>query len=219
MTRPGGLRYPSARTADGSSPRGINEYFKFDFLRALSDEAIDTLVDTAAKCPSAHTQIILEPLGGEVGRTDSDSMALAMPEVFWAYHNLNLWFDPAETDANVAFAREFAAAMAPYGVGVAYPNFLNADEGDQRPAGILRRAEVEAADRAQAALGSRQRLSPQPERAAGERLVQLIRAAVNRRRGLERVELVPQPVHQRRHVGHLLAVGDDPEVEAGRGSS
>jgi FAD/FMN-containing dehydrogenase len=117
---------------DGSAPRGISEYFKFDFLQALSDEAIDTLVDAFAKCPSPHSQVILEPLGGECSRTDGDSMALSMPDVFWAYHSLNMWLDPAESDVNVVFAREFSATMAPFGVGVAYPNFLNLDEGDQR---------------------------------------------------------------------------------------
>ena len=113
---------------DAASPRGINEYFKIDFLKELSDQAIDTLLEVAAKCPSPHTQIILEPLGGEFARMDRDAMALESPNVFWAYHNLNLWFDPAENDVNVAYAREFAATMAPYGVGIAYPNFVNNDE-------------------------------------------------------------------------------------------
>jgi FAD/FMN-containing dehydrogenase len=117
---------------DAGAPRGINEYFKIDFLQALSDEAIDTFVDTAAKCPSPHSQFILEPLGGEYARTDRDAMALVTPDAFWAYHNLNLWFDPAENDVNVAFAREFAGMMAPYGAGVAYPNFVNTDEVDAR---------------------------------------------------------------------------------------
>jgi len=117
---------------DASSPRGIHEYFKIDFLKALSDEAIDTFVDTAAKAPSPHSQFILEPLGGEYARTDRDSMALVTPDASWAYHNLNMWFDPAENDVNVTFAREFAGMMAPYGAGVAYPNFVNTDEVDAR---------------------------------------------------------------------------------------
>ncbi len=118
---------------DASSPRGIHEYFKIDFLQALSDEAIDTLVDKAGEAPSPHTQvIILEPLGGAYSRTDRESMALETPDAPWAYHNLNMWFDPAEDDANVAFAREFAAATKPYGVGVAYPNFVNTDEVAER---------------------------------------------------------------------------------------
>jgi FAD/FMN-containing dehydrogenase len=113
---------------DGGSPRGIREYYKYDFIRELSDEAIDTLVDTAARVPSPHTQLILEPLGGEYSRTDRSTMALEAPDAPWAYHALNMWHEPAENDVNIAFAREFAAAMGPYGLGVAYSNFVNTDE-------------------------------------------------------------------------------------------
>jgi FAD/FMN-containing dehydrogenase len=113
---------------DAGSPRGIREYYKFDFIRELSDEAIDTLVDTAGRTPSPHTQIILEPLGGEYSRTDRGAMALEAPDAPWAYHALNMWHEPAENDVNIAFAREFAAAMGPYGLGVAYSNFVNTDE-------------------------------------------------------------------------------------------
>jgi FAD/FMN-containing dehydrogenase len=112
---------------DESAPRGIREYYKFDFLEALSDEAIDTLVD-AVQPPSPHSQVIIEPLGGEYSRTDRSTMALEAPDAPWAYHALTMWFDPAENDVNVAYAREFSAAMAPYGTGVAYANFVNPDE-------------------------------------------------------------------------------------------
>jgi FAD/FMN-containing dehydrogenase len=113
---------------DAGSPRGIREYYKFDFIRELSDEAIDTLVDTAGRTPSPHTQIIVEPLGGEYSRTDRGAMALEAPDAPWAYHALNMWHEPAENDVNIAFAREFAAAMGPHGLGVAYSNFVNTDE-------------------------------------------------------------------------------------------
>jgi FAD/FMN-containing dehydrogenase len=113
---------------DGASPRGIREYYKFDFIGDLTDEAIDTLVDTAGRTPSPHTQIILEPLGGEYSRMDRSAMALEAPDAPWAYHALNMWHDPAENDVNIAFAREFAAAMSPYGLGVGYANFVNTDE-------------------------------------------------------------------------------------------
>jgi FAD/FMN-containing dehydrogenase len=55
-------------------------------------------------------------------------MALEAPDAPWAYHALNMWHEPAENDVNIAFAREFAAAMGPYGMGIAYANFVNTDE-------------------------------------------------------------------------------------------
>jgi FAD/FMN-containing dehydrogenase len=112
---------------DAGSPRGINEYYKYDFLAELSDEAVEVIVDVGAKAPSPMQQIILEPLGGECSRMDRDAMAIPMPDVPWAWHSLTVWPDKAHNDVNVAFAREFAAAMVPFGTGIAYPNFLGLD--------------------------------------------------------------------------------------------
>jgi len=42
---------------------------------------------------------------------------------------VGLWLDPAEDDANIAWVRASSDAMAPYGTGARYVNFL-ADEGE-----------------------------------------------------------------------------------------
>lgn len=42
-----------------------------------------------------------------------------------------MWDDPAETDRNIAYTREFSGSMKPWATGRAYLNFLG-DEGLQR---------------------------------------------------------------------------------------
>jgi FAD/FMN-containing dehydrogenase len=59
-------------------------------------------------------------------------LALNVPNAPWAYFCLSLWMDPAQDEQNAEWARGFARAMSAYGVGTAYPNFIEPDEGVKR---------------------------------------------------------------------------------------
>ncbi len=118
---------------DAGNPTGIREYFKIDWLRELSDQAIETVLEHAETLPAPFGQVILAPMGGAVSRTDGEAMALSVPDVPWAYFCLTMWMDPAEDDENVAWTRGLADAMRPFGLGrAAFPNFIAADEGAAR---------------------------------------------------------------------------------------
>jgi FAD/FMN-containing dehydrogenase len=118
---------------DGGNPHGIREYFKIDWLRELSDEAIDVAVELADNMPAPFAQVILAPMGGAVARTDNDALALSVPDAPWAYFALTMWMDPAEDDKNVAWTRGFNESMQKFGLGkAAMPNFIAADEGIMR---------------------------------------------------------------------------------------
>jgi len=117
---------------DDGNPRGVHEYFKVDWLRDLSDEAIDVIVDQAEGLPAPFGQLILAPMGGAVGRAENGELALNMLDAPWYYFCLSMWMDPAEDDRNTAWARGFAEAMRAFGVGTAYPNFIEPDEGVAR---------------------------------------------------------------------------------------
>jgi FAD/FMN-containing dehydrogenase len=120
------------RAADPYSPRGARSYFKVGFLRKLSDDAIEAVLDHVSETPSPLTQVLLEPLGGAVARTDQRSMALSTPEAPWAYHCLSAWKTAAEDEHNISWTRLFAAALERWTTGAAYPNFQTADEGEAR---------------------------------------------------------------------------------------
>jgi FAD/FMN-containing dehydrogenase len=114
---------------DAGNPHGIHEYFKIDYLRDLPDEAIDVIVDHAEELPAPFGQLILAPMGGALGKTDPSTRALSIPDAPWAYFCLAMWMDPSEDDRNTAWARGFAEAMRPFGLGTALPNFIEPDEG------------------------------------------------------------------------------------------
>jgi hypothetical protein len=66
------------------------------------------------------TQVILDPLGGEMPRIGDADLALNLPRAKWSYFCLALWPDPAGDDANVAWAGGLAEAMRPHAVGSPY---------------------------------------------------------------------------------------------------
>ena len=117
---------------DGGHPWGIDEYAKVDYLRELPDEAIDAMVDAAANVSSPLTEVILCPLGGATSRTDRRTMALNTPDAGWFYFCLAMWHDPREQDSQIAWARNFVAALRPWSLDKAPPNFIAHDEGTTR---------------------------------------------------------------------------------------
>jgi FAD/FMN-containing dehydrogenase len=117
---------------DGGFPWGILDYAKSDYLPGLPDEAIDELVTRAAEAKSPFSQVILCPLGGAVARMDQNTMALTIPDAKWMYFCEAVSWDLAEQNREIEWARAFMAAMRPWSVGKAPPNFLEPDEGRQR---------------------------------------------------------------------------------------
>jgi FAD/FMN-containing dehydrogenase len=106
------------------SPPGLRNYWNADFLDDLPDAAIDVVADFHARVPSPFTQIPLLPGGGAIARVDEDADALGYRQAPWNLHLLSLWTDPADDERNIAWTREFSAAMRPWTAGRAYLNFL-----------------------------------------------------------------------------------------------
>lgn len=118
---------------DESSPWGIREYAKTDYLRELSDSAIDAILDEAAHVTSPMTQIVLCPGGGALSRRDASAVALVVPDAPWFYFCLTLWPDAMQPDdQHVAWARGFMEKLRPWAMDVAPPNFITDDEGAPR---------------------------------------------------------------------------------------
>jgi FAD/FMN-containing dehydrogenase len=113
---------------DESSPWGIKDYFKVDYLPELPDDAIDAACEQATLRTSPQTVVVFSPLGGAMDRLDKAAMALEMPRAKWNYFCLAMWTDPALTESEIAWSREFAEVMRPWCVGKAPPNFI--DDGD-----------------------------------------------------------------------------------------
>jgi FAD/FMN-containing dehydrogenase len=108
-------------------PPGLCQYWKSSFLQELGDEAIDTIIDHFAGVTSPLTIVILDQLGGAVGRVGADETSFGYRK---AAHDLlitSLWRDPMESERHILWTREFWEAMQPFSTGLTYVNYL--DEG------------------------------------------------------------------------------------------
>jgi FAD/FMN-containing dehydrogenase len=105
------------------NPPGRHHYWKAGLLGELSDEAIETFVRRASDVISPFTASLMLPLGGAFARVDEDSTPLAYRAAKWDYHLLGQWADPAETERNVEWTRDFDRAMAEYAEAGVYSNF------------------------------------------------------------------------------------------------
>lgn len=117
---------------DGAHPWGVSEYAKSDYLPELTDEAIDTLLTTAADVRSPFTGIHVVPLHGALDRSDRNRMALEVPNAGWYYMYEALWMNPADSAHEIAVARRFQEVVRPWALDKAVPNFISGDEGYRR---------------------------------------------------------------------------------------
>jgi FAD/FMN-containing dehydrogenase len=118
------------RMADFLWPPGLHSYWKSSYLKELSDEAIDVIVDCFARVPSPRTVIVLEHNGDSAWDRVPDS-ATAFGHRRWPYNFVvtSAWSDPTHAARNIGWTREFVAAMRPFAAPGAYVNYLGGDEG------------------------------------------------------------------------------------------
>src|SRR5918911_2202377 len=128
----GPMPYTAVQALGGDLyPDGRLNYWKSNFLQELSDEAIDTMIDQFSAVPSPFSAAALEHLGGGVSRIGEDETAFGDRSAPYSLIITSEWTDPAETDRNVQWARNFWAAMRPFESEAAYVNYLDADEQDR----------------------------------------------------------------------------------------
>jgi len=117
---------------DAGSPHGRQYYWKSDYFRELSDEAVAPLLDHAARMTSPVSAVLLMHLGGAANRLPAEHSATGPRDIRYVLNVQGAWLDPAETPRHIAWVRDYWAAMHPHSSGQAYANFFTADEGEER---------------------------------------------------------------------------------------
>jgi FAD/FMN-containing dehydrogenase len=108
---------------DPANPPGRRNYWKAENMGELSDEAIDTMVEHAARITSPFSVMLLEPKGRAISRVGEDETALGGRDAAHTIYAFAMWEDPAETDIHIAWAREFMLAMEPFTIPGVSLNF------------------------------------------------------------------------------------------------
>jgi len=113
-------------------PWGSQNYWKTGFINELSDEAIDTVVAHSQEIPSPRSIVLFFPVHGAAARTGRDETAFAHRQPSHQLGIYSLWLDPAESDTNIQWTREFWNAVRPFYSGGVYVNELSYDEVQDR---------------------------------------------------------------------------------------
>jgi FAD/FMN-containing dehydrogenase len=113
-------------------PKGLQWYWKGDFVRSLPDEAIDTHIAQAAAAPSALSLMHLYPIDGAVRRVPSGDTAWSARAATFSMVIAAIDTDPAKADALKTWGRSYWKAVHPFNLEGAYVNFMMDDEGGDR---------------------------------------------------------------------------------------
>jgi FAD/FMN-containing dehydrogenase len=111
-------------------PPGRHVYTKSNFLRDLSDEAIETIVQYVSKSPSPYTFApFIEHWNGEATRVAPTETAFPHRRYSWNFLAWSMWTSPSETEKNLQWTRECCESMRPHLVAGSYGNYVT-DEGE-----------------------------------------------------------------------------------------
>lgn len=113
---------------DPAYPKGALNYWKSSFLRELSDEAIDTMIECFARCPTPMGQLLMEHLHGAATRVPVNDTAFPHRSQGYNFLVLCEWIEQADNDRCIAWARETYAQMEPFFASGRYVNYLGDDE-------------------------------------------------------------------------------------------
>ena len=125
------LSYVDLQRID-DSPQGhaLRRYWKGHYLRELSDDAIEALLQSRTDAPTGGLPNVgLQAYGGAIAEVPEQDTAFTFRDTAFEYVASSRWTDPAEDDRRIGLARRTAAALDPFARGQ-YVNTLS-DEGDE----------------------------------------------------------------------------------------
>jgi hypothetical protein len=117
---------------DGLYPKGLQWYWKGDFVGTLPDAAIDAHIAHAGKMPTTASAMHLYPIDGAVRRHKSDATAWSSRDAAWSMVIVAVDADTSAAPVLKKWARDYWEAVHPFNLEGAYPNFMMDDEGEAR---------------------------------------------------------------------------------------
>ncbi len=105
-------------------PPGLQWYWQADFVKDLSDEAIDEHLHFGEKLPTMHSTMHLYPVNGAAAKIGNKDTAWNNRDATWAMVIVGVDPNPANREKIVTWAKEYWKAVHPYSSRGAYVNFM-----------------------------------------------------------------------------------------------
>jgi len=129
----GAIPFPAMQMLfDPFFPKGLQWYWKGDFVKSLPDEAIDTHIAHAAMAPSELCLMHLYPIDGAVHRVPKEATAWNTRDATWSMVIAGIDSDPKQAEALKSWGRAYWKAVHPFNLEGGYVNFMMNDEAEGR---------------------------------------------------------------------------------------
>ena len=112
-------------------PKGLQWYWKGDFVRELSDRAIDVHLEHALEVPTELSLMHMYPIDGAVRKVARNQTAWSCRDATWSMVIAGVDPEPAGAEAITAWAKGYWQDIHPYNLGGAYVNFMMEEGGDR----------------------------------------------------------------------------------------
>ncbi len=124
------MPYPALQCAfDPLLPSGLINYWKSDFAEGLPDAAVEAHIEHGRGVPNVHSGMHIYPVGGAVHDLDPGETAFAVRDARFAVNIVGFWADPADSEDNIAWVRNYYEAVHPYsGYEGGYTNFMGTED-------------------------------------------------------------------------------------------
>jgi FAD/FMN-containing dehydrogenase len=128
----GPMPYPALNSAfDALVPPGLQHYWKAAYVTELTDEAIAVHMEHGPSVPAVNSTVHIYPINGAVHDVPSDATAFGHRDANFATVIAGMWPDPADNERNIAWVRDYYAAIAPHSEAGGYVNFASPDDRDK----------------------------------------------------------------------------------------
>ena len=117
---------------DALYPPGFQWYWRADFVKELSDAAIDRHIEYGTDLPSIFSTMHLYPINGAAGRVGAADTPWAYRDAVWGEVIVGVDPEPANAAKITAWTKDYWDALHPYSMGGAYVNMMMDDEGQAR---------------------------------------------------------------------------------------
>lgn len=128
----GPVPFPAVQSIfDPLYPPGLQSYWRADFVKDLSDEAIATHLEHGLKLPTMLSTAHIYPINGAAHRVGKNDTAFSYRDASFAMVIIGVDPDPANSGRITQWCKDYFDAVHPYSAGGAYVNFMM-EEGQDR---------------------------------------------------------------------------------------
>lgn len=116
---------------DALYPKGLNWYWRADFVKELNDKAIVEHIRFGNTLPTMLSTMHLYPVNGAASRVAKTETPWVFRDATWVMIIAGIDPDPSNREKISTWTKQYWEALHPYSAGGAYVNFMM-DEGEDR---------------------------------------------------------------------------------------